>query len=25
LIVPGDLFGEIAFLDGGQRTADAVA
>lgn len=25
LIVPGELFGEIAFLDGGQRTADAVA
>ena len=22
---PGELFGEIAFLDGGQRTADAVA
>ncbi|HEY7231024.1 MAG TPA: Crp/Fnr family transcriptional regulator [Pseudolabrys sp.] len=25
LILPGELFGEIAFLDGGQRTADAVA
>src|ERR1041385_4000608 len=25
LIVPGELFGEIAFLDGGQRSADAVA
>ncbi|HEY6861618.1 MAG TPA: Crp/Fnr family transcriptional regulator [Pseudolabrys sp.] len=25
LVVPGELFGEIAFLDGGQRTADAVA
>jgi CRP-like cAMP-binding protein len=25
LVVPGQLFGEIAFLDGGQRTADAVA
>ncbi|HET9716040.1 MAG TPA: Crp/Fnr family transcriptional regulator [Pseudolabrys sp.] len=25
LIVPGELFGEIAFLDGGLRTADAVA
>ena len=25
LIVPGEIFGEIAFLDGGQRTADAVA
>lgn len=25
LIIPGELFGEIAFLDGGQRTADAVA
>ena len=24
LVVPGELFGEIAFLDGGQRTADAV-
>jgi CRP/FNR family cyclic AMP-dependent transcriptional regulator len=24
LIVPGEVFGEIAFLDGGQRTADAV-
>ena len=24
-MVPGELFGEIAFLDGGQRTADAVA
>jgi CRP/FNR family transcriptional regulator, cyclic AMP receptor protein len=24
LIVPGEIFGEIAFLDGGQRTADAV-
>ena len=25
LISPGQLFGEISFLDGGQRTADAVA
>jgi CRP/FNR family cyclic AMP-dependent transcriptional regulator len=25
LIVPGEIFGEIALLDGGQRTADAVA
>ncbi|MGZ4965328.1 MAG: Crp/Fnr family transcriptional regulator [Limisphaerales bacterium] len=25
LVVPGELFGEIAFLDGEQRTADAVA
>jgi CRP/FNR family cyclic AMP-dependent transcriptional regulator len=25
LITPGEIFGEIAFLDGGQRTADAVA
>ena len=25
LIIPGEIFGEIAFLDGGQRTADAVA
>src|SRR5258707_13113389 len=25
LVVPGELFGEVAFLDGGQRTADAVA
>ncbi len=25
LVVPGELFGEIAFLDGGERTADAVA
>ena len=25
LIIPGQIFGEIAFLDGGQRTADAVA
>src|SRR4249919_333645 len=25
LVIPGELFGEIAFLDGGQRTADAVA
>lgn len=25
VIVPGQIFGEIAFLDGGQRTADAVA
>src|SRR5262249_4650418 len=25
LVVPGEIFGEIAFLDGGQRTADAVA
>src|SRR4029450_4727810 len=25
LVVPGELFGEIAFLDGGQRTADAFA
>jgi len=24
LIVPGEIFGEIAFLDGGLRTADAV-
>jgi CRP-like cAMP-binding protein len=24
LIVPGELFGEVAFLDGGPRTADAV-
>lgn len=24
LIIPGEIFGEIAFLDGGQRTADAV-
>ncbi len=24
LIVPGEIFGEIAFLDGGQRTADAI-
>jgi CRP/FNR family transcriptional regulator, cyclic AMP receptor protein len=24
LIVPGEIFGEIAFLDGGQRSADAV-
>jgi len=24
LIPPGDLFGEIALLDGGVRTADAV-
>src|ERR1043165_696856 len=24
LIVPGEIFGEIAFLDGGSRTADAV-
>jgi CRP/FNR family transcriptional regulator, cyclic AMP receptor protein len=24
LIVPGEIFGEIAFLDGGERTADAV-
>jgi CRP/FNR family cyclic AMP-dependent transcriptional regulator len=24
LIVPGEIFGEIAFLDGAQRTADAV-
>lgn len=24
LIVPGEIFGEIAFLDGGVRTADAV-
>jgi CRP-like cAMP-binding protein len=24
LVVPGEIFGEIAFLDGGQRTADAV-
>ena len=25
LVIPGEIFGEIAFLDGGQRTADAVA
>lgn len=25
LVIPGELFGEIAFLDGGQRSADAVA
>src|SRR5512135_3468255 len=25
LIVPGEIFGEISLLDGGQRTADAVA
>jgi CRP/FNR family cyclic AMP-dependent transcriptional regulator len=25
LIIPGEIFGEVAFLDGGQRTADAVA
>lgn len=25
LIIPGEIFGEIAFLDGDQRTADAVA
>ena len=25
LVVPGEIFGEIAFLDAGQRTADAVA
>jgi CRP-like cAMP-binding protein len=25
LITPGEIFGEIALLDGGQRTADAVA
>lgn len=25
LIIPGEIFGEIAFLDGGERTADAVA
>jgi CRP/FNR family cyclic AMP-dependent transcriptional regulator len=25
LIIPGEIFGEIAFLDGGQRSADAVA
>jgi CRP/FNR family cyclic AMP-dependent transcriptional regulator len=25
LVTPGEIFGEIAFLDGGQRTADAVA
>jgi CRP/FNR family transcriptional regulator, cyclic AMP receptor protein len=25
LIIPGEIFGEIAFIDGGQRTADAVA
>jgi CRP-like cAMP-binding protein len=25
MIVPGELFGEIAFLDGEERTADAVA
>ena len=25
LVVPGELFGEIAFLDGGERSADAVA
>ncbi len=24
LVIPGEIFGEIAFLDGGQRTADAV-
>jgi CRP/FNR family cyclic AMP-dependent transcriptional regulator len=24
LIIPGEIFGEIAFLDGGERTADAV-
>ena len=24
LIVPGEIFGEVAFLDGGPRTADAV-
>jgi CRP/FNR family transcriptional regulator, cyclic AMP receptor protein len=24
LIVPGEIFGEIAFLDGGPRTADAI-
>jgi CRP/FNR family cyclic AMP-dependent transcriptional regulator len=25
LVIPGEIFGEIAFLDGGQRSADAVA
>ena len=25
LVIPGEIFGEIAFLDGGLRTADAVA
>jgi CRP/FNR family cyclic AMP-dependent transcriptional regulator len=25
LILPGEIFGEITFLDGGKRTADAVA
>jgi CRP/FNR family cyclic AMP-dependent transcriptional regulator len=25
LLIPGEIFGEIAFLDGGERTADAVA
>jgi CRP-like cAMP-binding protein len=24
LVIPGEIFGEIAFLDGGERTADAV-